>query len=75
MRACERLIRYAKVWTTSDEHSGETPSTGRQFDLARMLVSEMKDLGIEDARVQMNTVMYMVRSLPRKDMRTGLPSD
>ena len=58
MRACERLIRYAKVWTTSDEHSGETPSTGRQFDLARMLVSEMKDLGIEDARVDEHCYVY-----------------
>ena len=58
MRACERLIQYAKIWTTSDEHSGKTPSTMRQFDLARLLVSEMKALGIEDARVDEHCYVY-----------------
>ena len=44
MKAYERLIRYARVWTDSDETTGVTPSTARQFDLANMLVEEMKAL-------------------------------
>lgn len=49
MKAYERLIKYARVWTTSDEESETSPTTARQFDLAEMLVQEMKEIGIEDA--------------------------
>ena len=51
MRAYERLLNYVVVHTASDEFSETTPTTQRQFDLANMLVPEMKALGIEDARV------------------------
>ncbi|MCR5279858.1 MAG: peptidase T [Lachnospiraceae bacterium] len=51
MRAYERLLNYVVVHTTSDEESETTPSTKRQFDLAKKLVSEMKALGISDAKV------------------------
>ena len=49
MRAYERLLKYVKVWTTSDPESGTHPSTMRQFDLAHQLVQELKDLGLTDA--------------------------
>ena len=58
MRAYERLLRYARVYTTSDPHSGTHPSSQRQFDLARMLVDEMKELGIEDAAVDEHCYVY-----------------
>ena len=51
MRAYERLLNYVVVHTASDEFSETTPTSQRQFDLANMLVPEMKALGIEDARV------------------------
>ena len=51
MRAYERLLNYVVVHTASDEFSETTPTTQRQFDLANMLVPEMKALGIEDASV------------------------
>ena len=51
MRAYERLLNYVVVHTASDEFSETTPTTRRQFDLANMLVPEMKALGIEDACV------------------------
>ena len=38
MRAYERLLKYVKVWTTSDPESGTHPSTMRQFDLAHQFV-------------------------------------
>ena len=63
MRAYERLIKYAKVWTTSDEaHEDRSPSTERQFDLARILVEDMKELGIEDASVDENC--YVTGHIP-----------
>ncbi len=58
MRAYERLLKYVQVHTTSDPNSFTVPSTMRQFDLANMLVEEMKALGIEDARVDERCYVY-----------------
>ncbi|MBR0382204.1 MAG: peptidase T [Eubacterium sp.] len=58
MRAYERLLKYVKIHTTSDNSTGTSPSTMRQFDLARILVDEMKELGIEDAHVDENCYVY-----------------
>ena len=45
MRAYERLLRYARVHTASDETGEGTPSTPCQFDLARLLAEELRALG------------------------------
>lgn len=58
MRAYERLLKYAVVRTPSDENSGTFPSSKCQFDLANILVEEMKGLGIEDARVDEHCYVY-----------------
>ena len=53
MKAYERLLKYVKVYTMSDPKSETVPSTMRQFDLAHMLVEEMKELGLKDfARIE-----------------------
>lgn len=51
MRAYERLIRYAKIHTASDDRSEDTPSTARQFDLAHLLAEELRALGAADVMV------------------------
>lgn len=51
MTITERLKKYVQVYTTSDEHSTTYPSTARQFDLAHILVDELKELGLSDAKV------------------------
>ena len=58
MRAYERLLKYVKVYTTSDPNSGTHPSTMRQFDLARQLVDELKALGLVDAFVDEHCYVY-----------------
>lgn len=58
MRAVERLLKYVRVFTTSDHESSTTPSTMRQFDLAHILVKELQELGIADARVDENCYVY-----------------
>lgn len=58
MRAYERLLRYVKVYTTSDPDSATHPTTERQFDLARMLVEELRELGLADARVDEHCYVY-----------------
>lgn len=58
MRAYERLIKYAKVSTASEEGIGVSPSTPRQFDLARLLVDELRELGVADAEVTDTCYVY-----------------
>ena len=58
MRAYERLIRYAQIYTTSDPKSETFPSTARQLDLAKLLVEELHQLGVADARVDENGYVY-----------------
>ena len=58
MRAYERLINYAKVYTTSDPDSTNVPTTTRQFDLAQMLVEELKAIGVADARLDPHCYVY-----------------
>lgn len=62
MRAYERFLDYVKIYTTSDDQTGTHPSTARQFDLARLLVEQLKELGLEDARV--DEQCYVYASLP-----------
>lgn len=58
MRAYERFLNYVPVWTTSDETSDTVPSADRELVMARMLVEEMKGLGIADARVDDKGYVY-----------------
>lgn len=53
-RAYEKFLRYAVIHTKSDEASETTPSTMIQFDLAHILVKELKAIGIEDVHVDEN---------------------
>ena len=62
MRAYERFITYAKIHTASSEEFVQNPSTERQFDLARLLVKELQELGVKDARV--SDKCYVYGSLP-----------
>lgn len=57
MRAYERLLKYVKVHTTSAEDQGVTPSTPCQWDLARLLVDELKQLGLENPSVDENCIV------------------
>lgn len=45
----ERFLRYVQVDTTASEASESTPSSPWQLELGRMLVAELKALGIADA--------------------------
>ena len=60
MRAYERLLKYVVIKTPSCEaNAGEfTPTSQCQFDLAHVLVEEMKALGIENAYCDENCYVY-----------------
>ena len=57
MRAYERFLKYAKIHTASAEEQGVTPSTSCQWELARVLVDELRQLGLEDPGVDDNCIV------------------
>ena len=57
MRAYERLIKYAQICTESSMDTGTTPSTPGQWDLARLLVDELKELGLEGPSVDEHCIV------------------
>ncbi|MBP1948538.1 peptidase T [Virgibacillus litoralis] len=58
----ERLTRYVKIDTQSDESNESTPSTPGQFKLANLLVEELKTIGMTDVTVDDNA--YVMATLP-----------
>ena len=59
MSAAERLIRYCKIDTQSDPaNEQETPSSKKQFDLANLLIEELKELGLQDVSVDEHCYVY-----------------
>jgi tripeptide aminopeptidase len=55
--ARDRLVRYTQVYTTSDPDSDAVPSSERQLDLSRLLVDELRELGLE-AELSEHGVVY-----------------
>ena len=54
----ERFVRYAKIDTQSDPESINCPSTEKQKDLSRVLVKELKEMGIKDAELDEHGYVY-----------------
>ena len=58
MDVLERFIEYAKIDTQSSETTGTHPSTEKQFDLARLLVKQMEEMGARDVRLSDKCYVY-----------------
>ena len=59
MSAVERLIRYCKVDTQSNpENESVTPSSEKEFDLARTLEKELKELDVQDVTLDEHCYVY-----------------
>lgn len=58
MRAYERLLKYVCVPTSSDEHSSSVPTSACQFELARLVARELRDMGLSDVRVDDKCYVY-----------------
>lgn len=61
----ERFLKYISFETTSDESSDTCPSNPKEFELARYLEKEMKDLGLKDVYLSENCYLYA--TLPGTD--------
>ena len=64
----ERFLRYVQVETTSMESIGTTPSTPGQKVLGEMLVKEMREMGMTDARMDEYGYVYGVIPATGKGM-------
>ena len=60
--AAERLIRYVRIDTQSDEDSTAYPSTAKQLDLLRLLLDEAKEIGLADAQIDEHG--YVTATIP-----------
>ena len=58
MRPYERLLNYVKYDTASDGASETCPSTEKQLVFARVLEQEMKELGLQNVRLDGNGYLY-----------------
>ena len=74
MDVVERFLKLVSFDTTSDENSGCCPSTPNQWDIAREIVSQMKEMGIGDARVDEHCYVYGTIPATAKGPAIGLIS-
>jgi tripeptide aminopeptidase len=58
----ERFLRYVRIDTQADEDSRTYPSTAKQLDLSRLLVDELRALGLDD--VELTEHGYVFATLP-----------
>lgn len=58
MNILDRFLKYVKYDTTSDRNSMTSPSTEKQIILGQEIVNDMKKLGINNARITDEGVIY-----------------
>lgn len=68
----ERFLRYVQIDTTADPVSPTFPSSEKQKDLSRLLVEELKAIGIEDA--QTDEWGYVYATIPATSEKEGIPT-
>lgn len=54
----KRFLKYVSVDTRSRDDADAIPSTQKQFDLARLIAAEMKELGLENVKLDEHCYVY-----------------
>ena len=72
MELIERFLRYVKIHTASDPASETVPTTARQLDLAKVLCADLKEIGIDNARI--SEYGYVYGSIPATDDYEDAPA-
>ncbi|MDR3172123.1 MAG: peptidase T [Treponema sp.] len=67
-----RFLRYVRYWTTSDRHIQETPSSPGQWELAKALVQELRELGLQD--VVLTDHCYVIARIPASPGKERAPT-
>ena len=58
MNVIDRFLKYVSFGTNSDEESASCPSTAVQFELARYIEAELKEIGLSDVRLDDKCYVY-----------------
>ena len=66
-----RFMRYVQIDTQSDPQSGAHPSTEKQKDLSRILLGELKQMGIADT--EMDEYGYVYATIPSNSEKNNVP--
>jgi tripeptide aminopeptidase len=61
-KVLEKFLRYIAIDTASDPESESQPSTSKQLDLSRLLVKELREMGIKD--VELDQWGYVMATIP-----------
>ena len=61
MKPYERFLEYVKINTQSDESTGHHPSFDGEFDLAKKLLMELKNMGVDAA---LDDKCYLMAHIP-----------
>ncbi|MFA6247079.1 MAG: peptidase T, partial [Mucilaginibacter sp.] len=67
----DRFLRYVKIDTQSDPASPTIPSTEKQKDLGRLLVSELLEIGVTDAHL--DEYGYVYATIPGNSEKKDIP--
>jgi tripeptide aminopeptidase len=54
----ERFLRYVSINTTSDENGPGCPSAACEWDLAKLLADEMREMGVSNVRMDEHAYVY-----------------
>lgn len=69
----ERFLKYVSFDTqSSEENEAQCPSSEKQWNLARYLVEELKQIGLED--VEIDDHAYVYATLPASSSKAGVPT-
>ncbi len=68
----ERFLRYVQIDTQADPMSKTTPSSEKQKNLSRLLVDELKEMGISDA--EMDEFGYVYATVPANTDKANVPT-
>ena len=65
-KTIDLFLKYVKIDTESDETTGASPSTGKQHDLAKLLVSQLEDMGAAEITYDKEHC-YVYASIPASE--------
>lgn len=68
-----RFLKYVKINTRSDATSTTTPSTPSQVEFAKMMMEELKELGMSDVHYNEHNG-YVIATLPANTDKEGVRS-
>ncbi len=71
MTIVDRFIKYARIDTQSDENNLQTPSTQKQFNLAKEVEKEALEMGLVDVSLDNNC--YLIATLPSNTTKKNVP--